>query len=63
VAPKYLGLDERTAKARAARAKLLFPAFRAGSQKGQWLVAATDFAEHLDRERDKAKKEWAARNH
>lgn len=61
VAERYLGLDERTAKMRAARGELPFPSFRAGSQKAPWLVRVTDLAEWLDREREKARSDWAKR--
>lgn len=47
---KYFGLDEKTAKARAARGKLPVKAYRpTSSQKSGWLVSASDLAEHLDR--------------
>lgn len=55
VARKYLGIDNPAQARRQAREQRLpFPAFRAGSQKSQWLVRVTDLAEHLDRVRQEA---------
>lgn len=53
VARKYLGIENpERARRKASRKELPFPAFRAGSQKSQWLVRVTDLAEHLDRVRE-----------
>jgi hypothetical protein len=54
VALRYLGLNDRVAKARAGRGELPFPAFQPGSQKGPWLVNIADLAAWLDAERDRA---------
>jgi hypothetical protein len=61
VAARYLGMDDRVARAKAGRGELPFPAFRAGSQKSPWLVRVTDLAEWLDRERARAISDWNAR--
>jgi len=61
VAAKYLGIDSKSAKMRAARADLPFPAYRPGSQKSPWLVRASDLAAWLDGERAKAQAEWDKR--
>lgn len=62
VAERYLALDAKTAKARAARGALPFPAYRCGSQKTPWLVRITDLASWLDEQRAKAVSEWNQRN-
>lgn len=62
VAARYLGMDERVARAKAGRGELPFPAFRAGTQKSPWMVRVTDLAEWLDRERARAVKDWKARH-
>ncbi len=47
---KYFGIAAEQAKRLAAKYSLPVPAYRsAGSQKGQWLVSATDLANHLDK--------------
>ena len=61
-AERYLGLDVRAAKSRAARGELPFPAYRCGSQKSPWIVRVTDLAEWIDRERAKGLADWQARN-
>ena len=62
VAHRYLGLSDKQAYAKASRANLPFPAFRAGSQKSPWLVRVTDLAQWLDTERTKAASDWQKRN-
>lgn len=63
IAQKYLGLNQDQARRRAARQALPFPVHRATtSQKGPWLVNAQDFANHLDQQRELARKEWEAIN-
>jgi hypothetical protein len=61
VAARYLGMDERAARAKANRGELPFPAYRAGSTKSPWMVRVTDLAEFLDKERDRAKADWNKR--
>ncbi len=61
VAKKYLGMDERTAKMRATRGELPFPAYRASGQKSPWLVRATDLAFYLDAARARAAQDWQRR--
>lgn len=58
VAPKYLSKSAERANADAARHRLPFPVYRAGSQKSPYLVRVTDLADHLDKERAKAELEW-----
>ncbi len=63
VAQKYLGLDAKVAKMRAARGELPFPAYRAsGSQKSPWLVRITDLAAWLDEARSRAADDWKKRH-
>lgn len=59
---RYLGLDVKSAKARAARSELPFPAYRCGSQKSPWVVRVSDLAAWLDGEREKGLADWRARN-
>lgn len=61
VAERYLGLNERVARAKATRGELPFPAFQPGSQKGPWLVNIADLAAWLDTERDRAAAEAGKR--
>jgi len=61
VAARYLGLNERVARAKANKGELPFPAFQPGSQKGPWLVNIADLAAWLDAERDRAGRECAKR--
>lgn len=58
VAPKYFGLKPEEAKRRAAMNRLPVAAFRTGSQKAPWLVSAFELADHIDKLRDAARKEW-----
>lgn len=61
--PKYTGMESAKAKRAAARQSLPFPCHRATrSQKSSWLVHVQDLAEHLDRERQAARREWEAIN-
>ncbi|GFE87811.1 pyocin activator PrtN family protein [Steroidobacter agaridevorans] len=54
VAPKYFGLSEDEARRRAPTGLLPCRVFRLGSQKAPWLVSATDLAELIDKQRDRA---------
>jgi hypothetical protein len=58
VLEKFFGLTPSAAKSRAAMHQLPVPAFRAGSQKSPWLISLADLAEHLDKRREAAKKDW-----
>lgn len=60
VAEKYLGLSAKEAAQRASKQSLPFPVFRGGSQKSPWLVSATELAKWIDREREKAARDWKA---
>lgn len=63
LADKYLGLSPSQAKRRAARQTLPFPAHRGSkSQKAPWLVHAQDLANHLDQQREQARRDWEAMN-
>lgn len=62
VAERYLGMDAATAKSRAKRGDLPFPAYRCGSQKTPWLVRITDLAHWIDTQRDRARAEWQQRH-
>lgn len=52
------GLSEGEAKRRATLHDLPVPAYRAGSQKGPWLVSADDLAKYLDERKTDARAEW-----
>lgn len=54
VAPKYFGLSVDEAKRRAPGKSLPCRVFRLGGQKSPWLVSASDLAELIDRERERA---------
>ena len=54
VAPKYFGLSADEAKRRAPAKTLPCRVFRLGGQKSPWLVSASDLAELIDRERERA---------
>lgn len=48
VAERYLGMEARTAKARAARGELPFATYQCGSQKSPRLVRITDWSAGAD---------------
>lgn len=57
VAPRYFGINARTASTRACAQQLPVPVYRAmDSQKSPWLVSAGDLAEYLDRRKAEARK-------
>lgn len=58
ISDKFFGLNPKMAKNRAAKAQLPIAAYRAGTQKSQWLVSAQDLADYIDDQRAKARKEW-----
>ncbi|MCE8015945.1 pyocin activator protein PrtN [Halomonas sp. MCCC 1A17488] len=59
VAPRYFGINARTASMRAGAQALPVPVYRAGdSQKSPWLVSAVDLAKYLDEKRDEARQLW-----
>jgi len=63
VAPRYFGVNARTASARAAAQALPVPTYRAAdSQKASWLVSAGDLAEYLDKRKAEARQLWRAVN-
>lgn len=53
------GLKPEEAAKRAGRHALPIPTFRIGTQKSPWLVDAKTLADHLDRLRNYAEREWA----
>lgn len=55
VAPKYFGLSYDEARRRAPSKQLPCRVFRLGGQKSPWLVSATDLAELIDKQRERAK--------
>jgi hypothetical protein len=59
---KYFNLDIKTASQRAARSKLPVAAYRAGTQKSQWLVSANALANYLDACKKEAEDDWLKRN-
>lgn len=61
VAERYLGLDAKSARAKANRGDLPFPAYRAGSQKAPWLVRIADIADWRARVAADARAEWERR--
>lgn len=59
VAPRYFGINARTAGMRAGAQALPVPVYRAGdSQKSPWLVSAVDLARYLDERRAEAHEIW-----
>lgn len=58
ICEKYFGMNSRKAKQRAAMRQLPIPTYHAGSQKSPWLVSITDLAEHIDKRKAEAKKEF-----
>jgi hypothetical protein len=54
VAPKYFGLSFDEARRRAPSKQLPCRVFRLGGQKSPWLVSATDLAELIDKQRERA---------
>lgn len=61
VAPRYFGINIKTAAARALAQGLPVPAYRAvKSQKAPWFISAVDLADYLDQQREKAHREWQA---
>ena len=62
VATKYLNKSPERARADAARHRLPFPAYRAGSQKSPYLVSAITLAAYLDKVRADAETEWQKLN-
>lgn len=58
ISQKYFGLAPAEAKRRASMNRLPVTAFRAGTQKAPWLVAAVDLAKLLDDARIRAQREW-----
>ena len=61
VAERYLGLDRKAARAKAAKGELPFAAYRAPSQKSPWLVNVADLAAWIDRERERAERDRVQR--
>lgn len=54
VAPKYFGLSFEEARRRAPGKQLPCPVFRLGGQKSPWLVSASDLAQLIDKQRERA---------
>ncbi len=54
VAPKYFGLSFEEARRRAPGKRLPCRVFRLGGQKSPWLVSASDLAELIDKQRERA---------
>jgi hypothetical protein len=59
---KFFGLNQKMAKARANRNQLPIAAYRAGTQKSQWLISAADLSKYIDDQRQKAQAEWKKTN-
>ena len=56
---KYFSLSPAEAKRRAAFQKLPVPVYRAtNSQKGEWLLSLQDLANHLDEQKDAARRHF-----
>lgn len=63
IAPRYFGINARTAGARAGAQALPVPAYRAAdSQKASWLISAGDLAEYLDKRKEEARQLWRSVN-
>lgn len=58
ICQKYFGLEKEEASKRAGRGRLPVPAYRAGSQRSQWLVSAQALAEYLDERKAEAESDW-----
>ena len=58
VAKKYLDMEVKRAAGLAALQKLPIPAYRAGTQKSNWLVSAKDLADLLDQRHNEAAQVW-----
>lgn len=54
----YFGLEPDNAKRAAARQQLPVPAFRLGTQKSPWVVAADKLAAYIDAKRAAGEAEW-----
>lgn len=59
---KYFDLSPEEAKRRASMHRLPVPAYRAGSQKSPWLVAAEDLAALIDAQKAAARAEHQKMN-
>jgi hypothetical protein len=59
---KFFGLSEGEACKRAAMNRLPIPAYRAGSQKAEWLVDAAELAALVDAHQARALAEWKKTN-
>lgn len=62
VAQKYFGIGPAKAKQLASMQQFPVPTYRAGSQKSPWLVSAQALAEHLDKQKQNADREWRKMN-
>jgi len=62
VAKEYLGMSNKIAIMQKAReGNMPFPVFRLGeSNKAPWLVSVEDLAAYIDKQREKAKKDFEA---
>lgn len=62
ICEKFFNLSIDTAEDRAKRGTLCVPAYRAGSNKSQWLVSAQALAKHLDERKKEAESDWLKRS-
>ena len=58
ISEKYLGLNKASAHRLANKSQLPFLAYRCGTQRSQWLVSVTDFAEYIDKQRKESRDLW-----
>ncbi len=58
IAEKYFGLAPPKAKSLARLQQLPVPAYRCGSNKSPWLIAASDLADWLDTQKEQARAVW-----
>ena len=58
----HFGMSANEANRAASRQKLPGPAFRLGSQKSPWLVAAEELARYIDEKQKAARADWQKLN-
>lgn len=62
ICKKYFGINPPEAAKRASLNKLPIPVFRCGTQKAGWMIHVADLAEHIDSQRQAARREWQKMN-
>ncbi len=62
VSVKYLSMDPKTAKRKAALDALPFPTLRVGSQKAEPMVSIADLARAIDKAAEAGREKWKLMN-